>query len=175
MRLLTSKRAMTLFVSVALVFAIAVMPATAQEKTKIAGKFTSTQTKLDTIAIGDTEGHVFSLSEYEGTNVSTGEHKFMDGAQIANVSFSDLIKGNGPHQGYVKFSQKADATFAKWEGKVTTVSGKDAPIITFEGTFSWTKGTGQFENIQGGGTYKGQFTSKTAYTCDWEGEYFIKK
>lgn len=174
MRLL-SKRSMTLFIGVALVFAVGVMPSSAQQTTKVAGKLTMVQARQDTIDIGDTEGHVFSIGEFEGTNASTGEHKFMDGAQVITKGFSDLIRGNGPHQGYIEFSQKGDRTFAKWEGKITTVSGKDAPIITFEGTFSWIKGTGQFENIQGNGTYKGQFTSKTTYTVDWEGEYSIKK
>jgi len=166
---------MTLFVSVVLVFAVGAMPAVAQEGTKVAGKMTTSQTILDTMAIGDVEGHLLSLLEYEGTNVSTGTHKFMDGAQVVNMGFSDLLKGSGPHQGYVKFFQNADVVFAKWEGRVTTVSGKEGPVITFEGTFSWIKGAGQFEGIGGSGTYRGQFISKTTYTCDWESEYFIKK
>jgi hypothetical protein len=100
----------------------------------------------------------------------------MDGAQVFNVSFADLVKGTGPHQGYIEFSQQNDKTYAKWEGKVTTtLSAGNTPIITFEGTFSWIKGTGRFENIQGNGTYSGQFTSKTTYSSEWTGEYTIKK
>lgn len=175
MHMFTSKHSMALFISVALVFAIGVMPATAQQKIKVAGKMTMTQTKRDTTAIGDMENHFLSLNEYEGTNVSTGENEFLDGAKVVNASFADLVKGNGPHQGYVELSQKGEAVVAKWEGRVTTVSGKDGLIITFEGTISWINGTDQFENIQGNGTYKGQFTSKTTYTCDWEGEYSIGK
>jgi hypothetical protein len=44
-----------------------------------------------------------------------------------------------------------------------------------EGTFSYTKGTALFENIQGGGTYKGKYISEKTYIVEWEGEYFIKK
>ncbi len=176
MSMLTPKHSMTLLISVVLVFAIGISSLMAQQNIKVAGKFTSSQTRMDSSAIGDAEGHVFSLTEYKGTNVSTGEYKFMDGAQIFNVSFADLLKGNGPQQGYIEFSQKDDRTYAKWEGRVTTtLSAEDTPIIAFEGTFSWIKGTGQFENIQGNGTYSGQFTSKTTYTCDWAGEYTIKK
>jgi hypothetical protein len=176
MSMLTPKHSMTLLISVALIFAIGISSSTAQQKIKVAGKFTSTQTRMDSSAIGDAEGHVFSLTEYKGTNVSTGEHKFMDGAQVFNVSFTDLVKGNGPQQGYIEFSQQDDRTYAKWEGNVTTtLSAEDTPIITFEGTFSWIKGTGQFENIQGKGTYSGQFTSKTTYSTEWTGEYIIKK
>ena len=166
---------MSLFISVALIFALAVTTL-AQEKTKIAGKITVTYTKQEKIDVGDTEGHIFPMAESEGTNVSTGKNEFMDGAQVANMSFGDLVKGNGPQQGYIKFTKNGDTTFAKWESKVTTtLSDEGTPIITFEGTFSYIKGTGQLENIQGSGTYKGKFTSETTYEWEWEGEYFIKK
>ncbi len=175
MYLLTFKRSMTLFICVVVVFAIGVLPSVAQAQTKVSGKMTMTLIQRDTVAIGDMEGHVFYLTTYEGTNVSTGANKFMDDTEHANVSFADLIKGNGPHQGYGEFSQESDKAFMKWQGRITTVSGKDGPIMAFEGTISWISGTGQFENIQGNGTYKGQFISKTTYTVDWEGEYTLKK
>jgi hypothetical protein len=35
-------------------------------------------------------------------------------------------------------------------------------------------GAGQYENITGNGTYNGQFTSKSEYTVEWEGEYSLK-
>ncbi len=44
-----------------------------QKKTKIAGKHTLAYTKQDTINVGDTEDHIISLYEYEGTNVSSGK------------------------------------------------------------------------------------------------------
>ncbi len=47
--------------------------------------------------------------------------------------------------------------------------------MKFEGTWSITKGTGKFENAQGGGTYKGWFIGQGIFTYISEGEYFIKK
>ena len=170
-----SKRSMTLLVSVALVFAVGVTPSIAQQRTKISGEMTLTVTKHDTIIIGDTEGHVFSLSAYKGSNKSTGEVKFMDGAQIENSGFSDIVKGNGPHQGYVKLFQNGDAVFAKWQGEVATEIAKDGPVTTFKGNFFYIAGTGQFKGIQGRGTYKGRFTTKTEYIAEWEGEYSNEK
>ncbi len=91
-----------------------------------------------------------------------------------SIGQSDLVKGNGTNQGYGKLAQNGDSAFLKWEGQViTTLSANGRPMIAFEGTWSWTKGTGQFENIQGGGTYKGKYISRTIWTNEWEGEYFI--
>jgi hypothetical protein len=90
--------------------------------------------------------------------------------------YSDLVKGNGPQQGYIKFGQNGDTAIARWQGKATTtLSAEGTPMITFEGTFSFIKGTGQFENIEGNGTYKGKFISETSYMAEWQGEYVIKE
>ena len=172
----TSKRLTALFISLALILAFAPTMSMAQQMAKVAGKIKSVYTKQDTIAVGDTEAHVLSFGISEGTNVSIAGQEFMEGAQVVNYSFGDLVKGNGPHQGYVKFTKNGDSAFAKWQGKVTTMlSAEGAPISTFEGFTIWIKGTGKFENIQGTGTYKGGFTSKTEYAVEWAGEYFIKE
>ena len=177
MQKLTPRRRMALFMSLALILAFGMTTLSiAQQKTKIAGKLTMAYTEQDMIEVGDTEGHTLTLAQAEGVNGSVGEHKFMDGAQVVTISFGDLTKGNGPHQGYIKFVKGGDTTFAKWEGQVTTkLSSEGTPVAAFEGTFSYIKGTGSFENIQGDGTYKGRFISKTIYTVEWEGEYVTKK
>lgn len=176
MGIFTCKRPLALFVSLALVFVFVVATSMAQQKNEIAGEITCAYIMQEKLNVGDTEGHVISLAQSEGTNISTGENEFMDGAKIVNMSFSDVVKGNGPHQGYIKYTQNGDSTFAGWNGKIATIfSDEGAPIITFEGIFTYIKGTGQFEGIQGSGTYKGKFISEKEYTVEWEGEYFIKK
>ena len=176
MGILTCKRPLALLVGLALVFAFFVATSMAQQKTKIAGKMTCAYVMQKKLDVGDTEGHVISLAQSEGTNVSTGENEFMDGARIVNMSFSDVIKGNGPHQGYLKHEKNGNSTFTGWNGKITTIfSDEGTPIITFEGIFTYIRGTGKFEGIQGSGTYKGRFISEKEYTVEWEGEYFIKK
>ena len=176
MQILTFKKSIGLFISLAFIFALGVTTSIAQQKTKIAGKMTLTYTKQDTINVGDTEGHIISLCEYEGTNVSTGKDKFMDGAQDFGMGFIDLIMGNGTFQGYAKLSLNGDVVFWKEQGKIATaLSPKGKPVITFEGSFTYTKGTGKYENIQGSGTYKGKYISKTITIVEWEGVYFIKK
>lgn len=175
MRMLITKRWMAAFMSLALIVVL-VAPSLAGEKHKIAGKMTMVYEERKTVEVGDTEEHVLSFGVAEGTNECTSEHTFMNGAQVMNMSFGDLVQGDGPHQGYVKLILKDDAVFCRWRGRVaTTVPEEGAPIVSFEGRYSYIKGTGRFENIKGSGTYKGAFTSKTEYTVEWEGEYFIEE
>lgn len=170
------RRLMMLFVGLCLVIAFGLRPLMAQEKVGIAGKIEATYTKQEPIEVGDTEGHTMVLATSEGININTGEHEFMDGAQAVNMSFNDLVQGNGPHQGYIKFIKDGDGTYAKWQGMVTTtMSPEGTPMISFEGTFSYTYGMGQYEHIQGSGTYKGHYTSETSYMVEWEAEYSIKE
>jgi len=163
-------------IALAFFFGVAAAPSTAQEKIKVAGKLTAAATESYSMTVGDTEGHTFLMSKSEGVNTSTGKNTFMDGALVVNHNGADLIKGNGPHQGYIILSKDGGSGVAHWKGKVTTtMSPGNIPMTTMEGTYTYTKGTGQFENIQGGGTYKGRYISEKTYVVEWEGEYSIKK
>ncbi len=174
MRLFLFKRSMALFLTIALILALGITTSIAQQTMKVAGEMALTQTNQNKVEVGDVENHAMNLTQYEGTNASVGEQEMMDGAQVVNLSFGDLVKGNGTHQGYVKLTSGDDTTFAGWEGIVTAVvSEEGTPHITVKGTFSWIKGTGGFENIQGNGTYSGEFTSETTLKVEWEGEYSI--
>lgn len=176
MRILTSKLSTVLFINLFVFFALCATTSIAQQKIKVSGKHTMASTPGTTINVGDTEDHIISLSTFEGVNVSTGKNKFMDGALDIGMTFADLVKGKGSHQGYGNFSLNGDVIFWKHQGKTeTTLSPEGKPVTTSEGSFTWTKGTGKYENIQGGGTYKGKDISKTITIIEWEGEYFIKK
>jgi hypothetical protein len=175
MQKLRFKKLIGLFISLVLIFTLGVTTSIAQQKTKIAGKHTLAY-KQDTINVGDTEGHIIALSEFEGFNVSTGEEKFMDGAQDVAMGFSDLVMGNGTDQGYGNISLNGDVIFWKHQGNIaTTISPEGKLVTTAEGSWTFTKGTGKYENIQASGTYKGKLMSRTIYIIEWEGEYFIKK
>lgn len=175
MEILTSKRPIAL-VAIVLLFTVSVTSLVAQKMTEVSGKMTLAAEMQEPMSIGDADDHTVTFSVFEGTNASTGSNKFMDGAHVVNVAFSDLVKYNGPHQTYTTVSKKDDAVIVKCQGKNTGIMSPDGePIVTFEGTFSWIAGTGRFKGIQGNGTYKGQYISPKIYTIEWEGEYFIKK
>jgi hypothetical protein len=141
---------------------------------KVAGEMALTVTDENKVEVGDVENHVLNMTQYEGTNISVGEQELMDGAQVVNMGFSDLVMGNGPHQGYVKLIKGDDMAVAHWEGMVTTVVSEEGkPHTTFKGTYTYTGGAGQYQGIQGTGTYSGMFTSETTIKTEWAGEYFI--
>ncbi len=172
MQLLKSKRLMLLFITIVSIFAFSVTTSLAQEKVKIKSKLYGVFTTFEVMKPGDTEGHTLSLYEAKGAGSgNAGDVTFLNNGQ------SDLVKGNGPHHGYSKMIDKdGHFYFSKWQGKVTTTKSPEGKtIMKFGGTWSIAKGTGKWENAQGGGTYKGWFIGKGIYTYIAEGEYFIKK
>jgi hypothetical protein len=145
------------------------------KKFKVSGKQTCAHSKVERIDVGDIDGHMVSFMVSEGVNVSTGDINFFNGAQIVSVITSDIVYFNGLFQGYTKFINKGVSVFSKFEGKITnTFSVEKNNVQSMEGTVTFIKGTGQFENIQGGGTFKGRYLSKNIYINEWEGEYWIE-
>lgn len=146
------------------------------KKIKIAGKQTIAYSRQERINVGDIEGHMLSMVEAEGVNVSTGETDFMNGAQLTNFVASDLVNFNGPIHGYSITRKKDDSVFGKFEGKITTTLSADGtPASVIEVShITWVKGTGKFKNIQGGATAKGRYISKNIYIVEWDGEYWIE-
>jgi hypothetical protein len=165
----------SLVICVTLILVFSTATSKAQETTAISGKISAVYTHEDPIGIGDAEDHIVSLTKSEGTNANTGKQDFMDGARVFNTAFSDVVKGNGNHQGYVVFAKSSDTTIAKWKGAITTTSVSEEKSVTqMEGTFTYIYGTGKYKGISGSGTYKGSFTSKSEYSAEWQGEYILK-
>ena len=176
MRLSRPKNLQTCFACLLLLIVLGAASTVAQETTKISGKMTATYTSMDSVVVGDVPGHMMTLSTAEGTNASTGENPFMDGAKLLDMSSGDLVQGNGTDRGYARFTMDGDMVIAKYEGKVTTVmDADDNPTTSFEGTWAYTKGTGKFENITGEGTYSGKMTSKKGFSVEWYGFYSMGK
>ena len=158
--------------TLAFILAFSVTTSTAQEKVKINAKATGVFTEYEQMKPDDTEGHTLTSYEAKGAGMgSSGGHTFI------SHGMSDLVKVNGTHHGYYKATDKdGHVWFAKWQGKVTTtMSPEGRPNVQFAGTWSFIKGTGKWENVQGGGTYKGMFIGDGIFSNVTEGEYFIKK
>ena len=165
-----TKKLVLLLISLSAIFVLGVTTSLAQEKIKIKGKRFGTFESKASIKVDDTEGHTLGVGISKGVDVITS-------SIFISRSTSDFVKGNGTHQGYTKTMYKnGDISFSKFQGKIsTTMSPKGIPLVTFEGTWSLTKGVGKWENAQGNGTYKGKFVGPGIFTYDWEGEYSIKK
>ena len=170
-QLTTTKPVILLIIFIAAMF----FAGQADAQTKVSGKMTVAYVGMDSILVGDIAGHNMTLGESKGTNSCTSGNDFLEGAEVVNISYSDLAMGSGPHQGYVTLKKGDDMAVAKWQGQVTTtMTAEGVHNTAFMGTYEYVKGAGQFSNMAGKGTYKGQFTSKTEYTVDWEGEYTLK-
>ncbi len=168
---LTVKVAMTAL-PLPLILILVLASAPAGERARVSGTSNLTYVQQHTLDVGDFEGHMLMAAKAQGSNRSTGQTDFMGGAEVINVETLDLTRGNGTHNGYITFSKNGGSVVGKWGGKVTTtLSPENTPMTTFRGTWTWVKGTGQYQGITGGGTYQGRFTSQTEYTVDWEGNY----
>jgi hypothetical protein len=171
MQIFKSKRSMLILVTLASIIAFGVTTALAQEKVKVKFKAFAVVTKKEKLKVDDTEGHFVSLYESKGV---TSDGKFVR----YFTSRSDLIKGNGTLSGYGKYVdiKDGDYYFSKYQGPAIATKSPEGKLkITFKGTYSYINGTGKFENIQGGGTFKGESIGKGIIFVDVEGEYVIKK
>jgi hypothetical protein len=177
MQRLKSKRRLVLCLCLALMIASGATASKAQQNgTKVSGTIIAANVFLQVINLDDTKGHRLSLAQSEGTNTNTGPHAFLDEGEVMIAGTDDLVNGTGPGLGYTKIVKGEDAVYLKREAKITTtIPPKGEATTTFEGTFTFTKGAGQYQNIRGSGTYKGKYVSKTIYRIEWEGEYTLEK
>jgi hypothetical protein len=104
--------------------------------------------------------HVMEVGDVPGHNIAVVEQVGLlsdDAGRIATASAKftiDLINGSGKFQGYELVTYEDGSTWYKFEGTVTAHpdgSGRS------EGTSEIIKGTGQWEGIQGSGSW----TSRT--------------
>lgn len=139
---------------------------------KISGSAELTYSKQHAIDVPDRSGHQVLAGETKGTNKNTSGSDFMSNAPVINVEMADLTQGTGTHQGYYTMGKGGDTLVAKWGGKVTTtMSAEGQPNTVFSGKWDYVYGAGQYANVKGNGTYKGQFLAKDRYAVTWEGSY----
>jgi hypothetical protein len=130
------------------------------------GSFSGRATSQTTISLPDVSNHDLSLLEVRGVQKSA-DHNW-DNAKITYWGTADLIAGNGPQRGYfVNEHADGDRDFGTFEGKIVTTGGE----VTIEGMWKYTGGTGNFQGLTGGGSYKGRMTSATEVENTWEGTY----
>jgi hypothetical protein len=145
--------------------------AVAAERGKITFRIVNYVTTVHTLKVPDVEGHANVLFEAKGITF----YEKWGPALISQIVSFDLIKGVGTYQGYSHTTfPDGSTTTAKFEGKSTaTAAGLVTGIAASEGTWTFTKGTGKFEGIQGRGTFKTYTLGPGQYYADNEGEYIL--
>jgi len=123
---------------------------------------------------GDKQGHEVTMVR-RMDSITYSDPLFGSG-QASVLSVSDYVTGSGPHHGYFSIRHPSgDSTFTSYEGAGKAVPKPGGPPdVTFEGKWQFTGGTGQFEGITGGGTYKGGVTTGGP-TYQFEGQYTLKR
>jgi len=156
-----------------IVFAMGVVfvgDAVAAERGKVAERYVFYTTLFNTLKIPDVEGH--TSWQLESKAIVSNEK--WGTALVYQVFTMDLIKGAGPLQGYwhTTFSDGSTIT-TKFEGISTGSGAGTTGVGTVGGTWTYTKGTGKFQGIQGRGTFKSYVLGPGQYYSDSEGEYTL--
>jgi|SRR3954447_8362900 hypothetical protein len=138
---------------------------------KVSGSAELTYSQQHALDVPDAAGHQLLAGETKGTNKNTGGGDFMSNVPVINVETADLTQGTGTHEGYYTMGKGADTLVAKWHGRVKTTMAGNQPNTTFDGTWEYVHGAGQYASAKGKGTYKGQFLAKDRYAVMWEGNY----
>jgi len=132
----------------------------------LSGHFTGHCNMQSNISLSDTPGHELSIAHITGPNDVNDEN--WRNVKVQYFVTSDLVNGNGQQHGYfVNEHPNGDRDCGSCESKVTNNNGQ----VTFEGTWRYTQGQGQFAGITGGGTFRGRMTSPTDFDIRWEGNY----
>ena len=86
----------------------------------------------------------------------------------------DYTKGIGPAEGYSFYTYPDGSTITtKWKSEAKTVGRGITGGGGGESTWTYIKGTGKFEGIQGGGTSKYWVLGPGQWYSDGEGEYTL--
>jgi hypothetical protein len=144
--------------------------ALAGERGKVANREVSNHTPVHTLKVPDVEGHTIYLMEAKGI-VFTEKW----GACLLYGTYTlDLIKGEGTGQGYTHYTFPDGSTLDfKWEGRIKGGGRGTTGSASAEAPWTYIKGTGKFEGIQGGGTFKSYTVGPGQVYVDIEGAYTL--
>ena len=107
--------------------------------------------KTEVLEVGDLTGHIIGVVEQKGLSFSeNGEVGTYSGC----ATF-DYINGSGKHEAY-SITTYEDGSTIVTKSQGTTKASEDGKISVFEGTFTYTGGTGRFKGIKGKGSYTGK-------------------
>jgi len=120
------------------------------ETVKTKGRTVYHFVKTEVMKVGDVPGHVVGVVDTSGlTSFDTGEV-----ATLSQKIILDLTNGTGPHRAYfVNTFEDGSTLIGIAEG---TTTAREGGISTFDGTITYTGGSGRFEGTKGGGPYTGK-------------------
>ena len=128
-----------------------------------------------TVEVGDYPGHVLIMNKDNGNSCTWPVPIEIAGVKtIGNIGagFTEVDGAKLQIRGWdVQTMENGDTVYVHTQGTGTVT--EDGKAFTYEGTWSWTDGTGKFKGIKGKGTFKGSGTSDVGATSQIEGEYTL--
>jgi hypothetical protein len=112
--------------------------------------FVTDASSLQSLDVGDTEGHLLRLSRRSGFAI------FPDGSVGASQfsATNDYIKGSGTYLAYCNIALSDGSVL--WFRVAGSAKIEEATTLFPEAPVTVLHGTGRFEGISGDGTFKGQ-------------------
>jgi len=144
--------------------------AMAGERGKVVLRDVYFATGFPSAKVPDTEGHAIYLIEAKGMSFSEKWGPCL----LVQSGIGDYTKGLGPAEGYTHRTYPDGSTITtKYKGEAKTVGRGITGGGGGEVTWTFIKGTGKFEGIQGGGTSKYWVLGPGQWYSDSEGEYTL--
>ena len=141
---------------IAALLLVPVTPAVAKTE-KVKGSNVSQITQMHVFKVDDVDGHVIAIYERRGLGFFDGEV-----ATYLNRAMLDSTKGKGNVEGYVIYTfEDGSTTVSRFQGTLEPREGKK---FTGKGTYSYIRGSGRFEGIEGSGSWTAK--SYTPYTAE---------
>jgi hypothetical protein len=133
-------------ISVLPILAALAIPAHAASPIPVSFRLVWHNTKWESVEVGDEPGHILGVAEFKGLAF------FEDGevATTSEVSVFDQTDGHGGAKGYVVLTFNDGAT------QVIALQGADQDGA-FKGSYSYARGSGRFEGIEGEGAFTGEY------------------
>ena len=132
----------------------------------VSGSFSGSIRVQAALSLPDQSNHEINVFEVGGIQRSADEK--WNNVTITYWGTADVAGGNGSQKGYFVNDHGADGRdIGAFEGKVATIGNE----MTVEGKWQYTGGSGKFQGITGGGTFKIRMTSPREVQGTWQGAY----
>ena len=159
---------MVITLSLALLVLLAAPFVQAAERGKVTARVVWYATKFQSIPVDDVEGHIIFVLEAKGIAF---EEPW--GAALGKSSgTSDVTKGLGSSEAYI-VNTYPDGSTTTFKAKSWATSAERGNTVAGEGTWTYVRGTGKFQGIQGEGTLKFWVLGPGQWYGDYEGEYTL--
>jgi hypothetical protein len=136
--------------------------------TEFSGTASSKVQSQTVIAAPGQEDRQLSMAILVGAH-SSSDQKF-DKSHFTYGGTADTVNGNGEQIGYFQnVHTNGDTSFGTFAAKVTAPGG----VLTLEGNWQFTGGTGSLSGLKGSGPFQAAMTSPTASEMTWSGSYEV--